>query len=247
MNDEIGEKVFQQVMDIWILPEIEKRKSLKRISQDFTLRAAQVVFSLDRNCCKIRLNGEVKAILLANLSENKNKGDPIYENEITNIETIKLTGDDPNVAHVTILRLADKWFLSYDFTYNKKRIKEHIEASEEFFESAEYCLSKSILRPFFENSFAAAELAAKAILLQLPDKDILSGKNHETRIEKFEKWSGLGNVKTEFSDTLKRLNALRSSARYMSSTDYRNEDCKKIIETVSDMIGFAKKRIIEDN
>ena len=62
MDKNIAQKLFQQTNDIWIKPEIEKRKSLNRLPNDFKLRGAQIIFSLDRGWNKVRLNEEVKAL-----------------------------------------------------------------------------------------------------------------------------------------------------------------------------------------
>src|SRR3989344_7852179 len=109
------------------------------------------------------------------------------------------------------------WIFSFDFRYNKEIIKKHIEASKEFYESAKDNIEKNRLRPFFEDAFASAELSAKSILLALPDKKILTGRNHKERLDKFWNWADLGNVKIEFSETLSKLSSLRDSARYLYS------------------------------
>ena len=79
MDEEIAKRIFQQVMDLWIEPEIKKRKSLNRLPENFNLKAAQIIFSLDRGWNKVRLNGEIKAKANMKLRVAKNKGDPIYE------------------------------------------------------------------------------------------------------------------------------------------------------------------------
>ncbi|MDP2926459.1 MAG: HEPN domain-containing protein [Nanoarchaeota archaeon] len=241
MDEEIKEKVFQQMMSLWVEPEINKRKSLDRLPKDFNLRAAQVIFSLDRGWNKVRLNDEVKAEAKVKLNASKNKGDPIYEQEIEHIESIKLTNEDPNCAHLTLLRIKDKWILSFDFTYNQKRIKEHIEAAKEFLDSAKDNLVKNRLRPFFENSFACSELLAKSILLQLPNKKILYGTNHDERINEFKNWAVLGNVEIKHSALLERLNSLRPSARYLCSTEFKEEDILKIIKNLEELMQFAER------
>ncbi len=173
----------------------------------------------------------------------KNKDEPCYEHEIEDIESIELTEQDPNCAHITLMLFKEKWYVAFDFRYNKKRIKEHIEASREFLDSAKDNLSKNRLRPFFENSFACAELAAKAILLQLPDKEILHGKDHDLRVMRFQNWATLGNVKFEYSTILNKLNSLRPSARYLCSTEFKKEDPMRIIETLNEMISFVENSL----
>ena len=240
MDDEIKQRVFQQVRDFWIIPEIEKRKNLNRLSNDFKLRSVQVIFSLDRGWNKVRLNEEVKAIARSKVNRPIKKGEAVYENDIDNIEKIELTDDDKNCAHITLLLFKNSWIVSFDFKYNKNRIKEHISASKEFYESAKDNLEKGRLRPFFECAFASAELSAKAVLLTLPDKNVLYGKNHEDRIKQFKNWTELGNAPKEHSNTLTKLKSLRPSARYLCSTEYRKESPNRILKTLKDMIVFAE-------
>lgn len=243
MNEEIGQRVFQQVIDLWINPEIEKRMKFNKLTDNFKIEKVQIIFSLDRGWNKVRFNEEVKAIAKCKISKPKKKGEIVYEEDIKNIEKIELTDDDKNCGYITLILFKGHWIISFDARYNKKIIQEHIEASKEFFESAKENLYKNRLRPFFENSFACAELLAKSILLALPDKNILEGKNHKDRISIFENWTKLGNAKQEHSNILKRLNNLRPSARYLCSTEFRKEDTKIIIEELEKMIKFAEEII----
>ena len=50
MDEEIQQRVFQQVMDIFIIPEIEKRRAYGKVKENFILSKAQIVFSLDYHC-----------------------------------------------------------------------------------------------------------------------------------------------------------------------------------------------------
>lgn len=243
MDEEIGKKVFQQVMDIWINPEIERRKKIGKIDNSFILSKAQIVFSLDNGKNYIRLNSEVRATAKCKINKDKNKGEPVYEVDVDEIEKIELIDSDFNCAHITLLYFKNNWIISFDFRYNKERAKEHIEASKEFYGSAIDNLNKNRLRPFFENAFACAELSAKSILLQLPDKKILYGRNHKDRISKFENWARLGNVRLEFSTTLSKLGSLRDSARYLHSDDFKNENPREIISLLKEMIDFTELSI----
>lgn len=236
---------FQQAMDIWIKPEIEERKAKGRLSQDFILSRAQIIFSGDRRHIKVRLNEEVKAKALVKVKVNKQKrkGAMVSEEDIDEIEEIKLTEKDPNCAHITLIKFKNSWIGWFDAIYNKGEAKKHIEAAREFLESARDNLGKERLRPFFENSFACAELAAKSVLLTLPDEEILKGKSHDLRLQRFQNWADLGNVPQDFSATLKRLNGLRGSARYLCSTEFKSEDTKNVLQTLESMITYAESYV----
>jgi len=228
MDEEMGQRVFQQVMDLWVKPEIERRLKYKKIEKNIVLTKIQIILSLNSKP-KIKFNEEVKAVL--------------HYSKDNNIEKIQLNDVDPNGAHVTLLLDNSHWIIAFDFRYNKEIIKKHIEASKEFYESAKNNLEKNRLRPFFENAFASAELSAKSVLLALPDKKILTGRNHQDRLNKFKNWADLGNLKIVYSETLSKLSSLRDSARYVYSKDYENEDPNKIIKILGEMINFAETNI----
>ncbi len=228
-------------MELWVLPEIQKRKKENRISDKFSLKCAQIIFSKARGWNKVRLNNEVKAIMKVKANKPKNKGDAVYDSEITNIESIELTKQDPNCGHITLLQLNGLWIVSFNFVYNKAKSKERIVAASEFLESAEENIKNNRLRPFFENSFACAELLTEAILITFFNQTDLT--NHRSRLSKMQGWAKLGNVKPEFPSTLKRLTSLRSSARYMSSTEFRSINPQNIIKNLHEMKEFAIKSV----
>ena len=238
--DEFSKRVFQQTMDIWVIPEINKRRIIGKLPTNFELRAAQIIFSLDQGFTKVRLNDEIKAVANCIANATIEKGQIVKEQDIERITSIELTEKDPNCAHITLLSLKGKWHISFDFRYNKRRVNEHIEASKEFLETAKDALLKNRIRAFFENAFASAELSAKAILLQLPDKKILLGKNHRSRIESLQSWAELGNTKIEYATTLSKLCSLRSSARYLSSADFKKENTNKIFKILEELLQFAQ-------
>jgi len=241
MDEETGQKVFQNVMNIFIIPEIEKRKKDRRIDNSFVLRAGQIVMSRD-NGNSVRLNGEVKAIAKSIAAKTIKKNDLVFEEDIKNIKELKLTEEDKNCAHITLLRFKDKWLIFTDFRYDQEDSKEHINASKEFYESAKENLKKKRLRPFYENSFASAELSTKASLMLFIDKKNLS--NHRNRTEHLEKWAELGNIPKNFSDTLKKLATdLRYSARYLEGDAYKRENSAEIATTIKEMIEFSEKNI----
>jgi HEPN domain-containing protein len=237
----IGEKIFQQVMDIFIIPEIERRKKDGRIKENFILRAGQIVLSRDKGN-SVRLNEEVKAIAKSIAAKSIKKNQLVFEDDIKNIEKVELIGEDKNYAHITLLLFKNKWLIFTDFRYDMEDSSQHLHASKEFYNSAIENLKNKRLRPFYENSFAAAELSTKASLMLFVDKKNLN--NHENRTKNLEKWAELGNIPKIFSDTLKKLaTSIRYSARYLQGEDFKTEDPNKIITIIKEMIDFAEKGI----
>lgn len=231
------------------MPEIERRKKMNNLPPDFKLEKSQIIFSQKSGRNYVRLNKEVKAIIKCKTNKSIKKGDMIYDKDIDEIESIELTKGDLNYGHITLLYFKGDWIISFDFIYNKEKIKEHLEASKEFYKSAKENLEKGRLRPFFEDAFASAELFTKSILLSLPNKKFLEGKEgkkHEMKEDFLKNWANLGNVKTEFSTTLSKLCSLRGSARYLFSDNFKKEkDPVRILNTIKEMIDFAEKLIKE--
>src|SRR3989344_7769146 len=151
MDEEIKQKVFQQVMDIFVSPEIERRRKEGSIKDGTVISKMQIVFSLDKGKNETRLNDEVKAIVRGRATRDIQKGEAVYEKDIDAIEDIELTDEDVNCGHITLLLFKNNWIISFDFRYNKERVKNHIEASKEFYDSAKDNLEKNRLRPFYEN------------------------------------------------------------------------------------------------
>jgi len=243
IDETTKQRVFQQVMDIFIIPEIERRRKEGSIKDGTIISKMQIIFSLDKGKNEIRLNEEVKAIASAKANKSIKKDGIVYEMDVDAIEKIELTDEDLNCAHITLLLFKNNWIISFDFRYNKERVKTHIEASKEFYESAINNLDNNRLRPFYENAFACAELSAISVLLTLPSKDILECRVHKKRLSQFKDWADLGNVKMEFSTTLSGLSELRDSARYLHSDKFREEDPQKIKTLVQEMIVFAENSI----
>src|SRR3989344_6661483 len=190
--EDIPQKVFSQVMELWILPEIDRRKKVNGLSPNFILTKAQVIFSQDRNTPCVRLNDKVRAIAKAKINRQILKGELLYEHDIDEIENIELTNKDSNAGHITLLLFKNRWIISFDARYNKKRVKERLESAKEFYKSSKNNLENKRLRPFFENSFACAELLTEALLIQFFNKDFF--KSHQSRFDKIKEWAELGNV-----------------------------------------------------
>jgi len=243
MNEEIGQKVFQQVIDLWVNPEIERRRKLGLIKEGLVLSKIQVVFSLEKGFNKVRFNEEVKAIVEAKANKRIEKGQIVTEKDVDEIQNIKVSDDDKNCAHITILKFKDKWIISFDARYHQKLRTEYIKASKEFYDSAIDNLKDRRLRVFYDNAFSSAELCVISILLGFLKKDIIDNKKHHQRYDLFKSFTDIGNGKAIYSQTLKELNGIRKSARYLASNEYEQKDHNKISSILKEMISFAGESI----
>jgi len=239
---------MRQAFELWINPEIERRRQTGRLRDGFALSAAQVIMDMDTDAPTVRLNEEVKAVFRARLKRAVQKGEVVWENDFDEIEDLELTDLDPNAAHLTIILRKGMWVLKFDFRYNAARIRETIETAREFLDCATFSLNKGNLRAFVENLFGAAELMAKGLLLMHPDRSILTGKSHKIIASKFNWWGKLGNTDPEYVKLLNHLSVLRRPARYLQTRLALNiEDAKVMLAVAEDMFqtlsGEAPKRI----
>ena len=235
LNKNEIKRAFDQAIDIWINPEIEKRKKKGWIKDDFELKRAQIIFT-PKKIPRIKFNEKVKITANVKLNRGVIKGENIKESDLKTVEEF-IVDYPSNSGHITLFRFLDRWIFIFNSLYNKGKIKNFIVASKEFYESAKDNLEKDRLRPFFENCWASAELSAACHFLSLGREY----QNHDKTLEEFKNWSELDNVDRHHSDILIRLNKLRKSARYLHTDEFKKEVPKDFLDVVKKMIEEVEK------
>ena len=213
-SEEIGKRIHQQVFELWINPEIKRRKNSGNISSGFQLQRAQVIMNVDQPV-QIRLNHEFEAIIKARVKKSFNKGDPVILNDFSDIESIELTGHDPNAGHISLFLHEGHCFISFDFRYNVQRSQDHIQTAKEFLATAHDCLEKQRTRAFMENLFAAYELLVKAWLLRMPLPSLLTSKKHSFLQTQWNQYRKLGNIPPEYTKMFNKISDQRKASRYL--------------------------------
>ncbi len=154
-NEEEKKRIFDQVMNLWAIPEIERRKKKGILKDDFEIRRVQVIFILGEPP-RVRFNENVGITARVKVNRNIIKGEEVKSSDIDKIE--KFIVDYPsNSGHITLFRLLNEWIIIFDARYNKEKIEELIERSKEFCESAKGDLKVNRLRPFDEKCWNSAE------------------------------------------------------------------------------------------
>lgn len=248
MEDNPYLPAMQQAFDLWINPEIERRRQAGRLPDGFTLYAAQVVMDLDTAAPTVRLNEEIKVVLKVRTTRPIKKGERVAAKDFSDIEDVELTDLDPNAVHLTMVLHNGVWVLKFDFRYNAARVRETIDTAREFLDCATFSLEKGNFRSFVENLFGSAELMAKGLLLMHPDKSILAGKKHKLIASKFNRWGKLGNTDPRYVQLLNQLFALRPRARYLQkSLALKMDQAKPMLAVAEHMFetlnGTAPRRI----
>ena len=102
--EEVGERAYQQFMDMFIVPAVTKRQAAGELPTPLRLLAAQVVFSPDAKPPEVRINEQVRAYLTVPNAEFA-PGQLVYASQVSEISELRLVEDDGDCGHVTILWL----------------------------------------------------------------------------------------------------------------------------------------------
>lgn len=243
-NPEIGQRLFEQALELWINPEIERRRLRDELSEDFALDSAQVIMNFDKPI-EVRLNGEVRALVEGKIERPIEEGEVVdLEKDISEISCIRLTEIDSNAGHLTILRHRGFWRIHFDFRYNQARCTEHLAVAEEFLSTAKDALSNSRLRAFVDNLYSATELLAKAELI-MHDKMVFESKKHGAVHSRYNQYANLGNVEKDYANLLNRLAKIRPSAKYLR-TDFTiaTTEGEEMVQTIESMLHRLRKKIV---
>lgn len=215
-DPEFAEGLIRQVFELWLTPEIERRRSAGAMPDDFDLRGAQVIFEADASAPQVRLNKEVAVVATFNSTGPIERGDIVSEADVGELVELNLTDVDAAAAHITLVRLRGTWVVAFDFRYNAALMAEHIESAEQFLELAAIANEKGWMPATVENLWAATELIAKAFLLSQPIEKYRTSKKHGVVRAGFNLFGKQGVVDPRFPALLNRLESLRPSARYLS-------------------------------
>jgi uncharacterized protein (UPF0332 family) len=234
VDEEFIQNLMQQVHELWINPEIERRREAGRLPNDFAIRSAQVIMNLDADAPEVRFNEEVKVLAEAEWAREVEYGEDVTEADVDSIRELVLTDHDPNAGHLTMVLFKGRWIIAFDFRYNATRVAATLGAAREFLDGATFALDQHHMRHFVDTLFSATELMAKGMLLMNADKDLLKSKKHEIIRNKFNLTAKWRHTDPRYVKLLNRLQDLRGSARYL------DKDFTLSTEEASDMLGTAE-------
>lgn len=224
-NQALTQNLFNQVMDIWVLPEIKHRQKEGRLTKPVDLRAAQVLLSISGKN-QVRINEEVKAIMEGTAKVPKKRGELIYEGEVEDIRFARLIDEDVNFAHITMMRVKDQWQIAFNFLYGVKDASAILEVGKGFLDSAKNDLANGRPRPAINNLFIAAEQIAKATLDLHPLGDnYRSAKRHGALARAINQYSHITDIiPKEYAEAYNRISRYRDPARYSPTFDISEEE-----------------------
>jgi hypothetical protein len=256
MQAEANRRTVDDVFRIWITPEVERRQAAGLVPKPYGLAKAQVVLNVDRPV-QVRLNDEVRAVMLVDVADEVKqtlqRGQPIAWDAINSITDVRLTEDDPNAAHITMIVVPGRgWGMFFDFRYNAARVAETIDAAGQFLATAEFSARQGYGRSFAENLFSATELTAKAMLLMLPFPELLTSKKHAAVASKLNQFGRHPqNVDRRFVDLHNELGRMRGEARYVAGTvawtdDEMNQKAAVVRTALDRVRAQAPERLTRD-
>ena len=250
LKQDFNKEVIQNLLDVFVTPEVKRRQDAGMLPKPLELRYAQVILFPDERKPLIRINEEVKAKAKVKFHSgiSKKLGDLIYEHEIEAIEHVELgPNDDPDCRYIFLYFKGKKSIAWFDFRRNKALAAKHIDRAKEYVSTAHDCLQGKRLVPFVDNLFDAAELSAKAVLLAMHDySPTLRKKSTHSAIQlRYNRFANLGNVIPKYKSTFNRLTGLRTSARYLKGAPLKlaDEETREMLDTVNKMISDTAERL----
>jgi uncharacterized protein (UPF0332 family) len=252
VENNFEKNLLNNLMETWVLPSIRERQAAGDLEKPLSLQMAQIIFKADGEKPLVRVNGEVKGKMIAKLADQLEApveaGDPVQFNQISGIEAFELDEDDNDHGHATLISFPEKWFISFNFIYNKRSSQQHLSAAKEFLHAAKSSFNEYHLRACIDTLHSASELAAKAYLLGRPDKSILEAKSHDVVHRKINIERKLGNVENSHIIAFNKLRNLRGAARYLrSELTAEAEEIEAMLSDVEEFINnvstFSKPKL----
>lgn len=145
MPEEAQARTFEQAMELWVYPEIERRRGLGLVEGVFELASAQVIMR-EGEPIEVRLNEEVTAVARMKPSTDVRAGEAVNFADVQSVREILLTDADADAAHLTVINLGGGWTLAFDFRYNATKARRVTEMAAEFLSSAAAALRAGYMR-----------------------------------------------------------------------------------------------------
>jgi uncharacterized protein (UPF0332 family) len=246
VSADVALKIFEQVMELWILPEVDRRQASGKLEKPIALRKAQVVFHADGRDREVRINDEARIVVTIRTARPRtiNAGDELYDEDIAAIETETMSlpeEDDPNAGHISLLNFRGAWHIAGDFRFNRSLVERHLAVATEFLESARYALKEQKIHVFTDNLFSAAELGAKAYLLGL--MQVSTKTNHSAIHARFNRQAPSGGINEESRSAFNRLARARSAFRYLEGeANYNSDELASWIPAVEELLDLVRRR-----
>lgn len=249
LDEETAKNFFEQILNLWVIPEIDKRRKKNNLPIDFAIDKIQIIISPDESSPIVRLNKEIKAEITCELEPGISKqvtGEPVYWKEVKDILDIKLSDiDDPDAAHITMILFRKGWKIKFDLRQNKRKAKERYDAAKEFLNLAKKALEEGNLRAFTDILFSAVELFVTSQLFVISEQEYVKKATHSWTQLRYNLFINNGNYKKEYKTAFNKLSGFRDAARYFNKPfKLTTEDAKEMLQIAEDLEKFTEKMIM---
>ena len=204
--------ILRQAEEFWWAPEIERRKAMGTLEEDFAIVMAQALFCPDGSVV-VRFNEEVRGIANVRASRPIDEGGQVYRTDLDGLESFDLLEEDLDCGHLTMIKVTSGWFLTFNFLRSRSLCASLLDSAKEFLDVVRFSIENDKLRPAVDNLYSACELVSKAQLIMSSMLD-RNSKSHRAIRGKINKWRKLGNINENFVTLFNKLGDLRPSYRY---------------------------------
>lgn len=236
------------ILDNFAYPEVMRRIKNGSLSSDFRLDNVHLVMYANQNRNETLLNDEVRFMVNVQFNEGAKfeKGQEIRQADIQDILGLYPdSGNDPNAAHIILLKILGKWYCSYDLIYDRKRVSARFNLAKSFLEAATNCLKIGLWGPFVDTLYSGTELAIQSIFLLHHNPKFSLNQTHDETRKLFNQHAKLGNINIKFADHYIKLDELRDKGRYLNGTHGKEfsiseSDAKKLVEVSNEVVSYVE-------
>jgi len=234
-------RLMQQAFELWINPEVERRRVEGILPQPFVLMAAQRL-QWPSGKIEVRFNEEVQGVAAIKATREIEAGEQVLASDIDGLEMFDLVDDELDAGHWTLLRTGETWFIGFNFLTNRGKCVDLLEKAEEFVQIAKEARAREYAAVAVDTLFSACELIAKAELVASRQLE-LDAKSHGRVSSKLNLWRRTGNVEGAFVDIFNRLAQLRPRYRYDAAVSERMPISEEDLSLVEDMLTTLRNRV----
>lgn len=240
------EALFHQALDLWVNPELSRRREAGILDADFSFEAAQMLFDLD-GTTTIRLNDEVNGALQVILDRDVDEGEPVLASELTEVRGLLRDDPDSEVAIVTIMYREYKnqrlFTIISDWRYNLGLANATFENGLEYLSAAQLADKDALRRPFVECLLMAMELFFKAEMLVTPDSRFVAKTYHGDWIAWHQLEHKRGRIEKQSAAAHQWLLDHRNQARYSPTFSLEASAAKELVTAVKAVRDRAKPKL----
>ncbi len=244
IDEDMKNSISHNILDDYVYPEIQRRQQNKISNEIIRPMRAHIVFHQDSSKNEIRINEETKFTMCVDLKEDMElkPNQEISFESIEKVHWLKPTDDDdPNAAHIMLVKIGNKWEPDLRLIYNARRSQIIFQTALQFYNSAKKALEAKEQASFIGNLFYCVELLASAQTMTI-GRNKVKGDKHKALLQFYR---GFNVENPEFTKNYEILYELRLSAIYPkedanSVFTINEEEIKEMLNVTEAMIEKLK-------